>query len=239
MRSTNLAFLTIGMALLAQGAAAQEAGPQRGGDERVGDEALAGGQEGSLQLPTSLQARPLTLPGGVLRWDAGVDVLRVMQVDGTAAGIHLGLGYGITDDFEVGGVLLPLQAFIGSTDGEVGFGDISLYGQYRFVRGDVEVGARLDVTLPTRSWSTLERPVWLGFGIPVLLRLGDVARIDTGVQVAMRLNPEFGSTLNAAGSPLLRTYPLPTRSATGVPFVLTVNATEQIYLGLRTGARHL
>jgi hypothetical protein len=94
------------------------------------------GQEGSLQLPTSLQARPLTLPGGVLRYDAGVDVLRVIQArSATAVGIHLGLGYGITDDLEVGGVLLPLQAFIGSTgSGEVGFGDMSLYGQYRFVQ---------------------------------------------------------------------------------------------------------
>jgi hypothetical protein len=225
------------MAWQLRGAAAQEAGGQRGDGERIGDEAPAAGQEGSSRLPMSLHDRPLTLPAGVLRYDVGVDVFHVSGASASVVGIHLGLGYGITDDLEVGGVLLPLQAFVGpaGSSGDVGFGDMSLYGQYRFVQGDVEVGARMDVLLPTHSRSDDLRPVWIGVGLPVLLRLGDRVRVDTGVQLAMHLNPEFEAALGPVGFPPFRTYPLPMRSASGGPFVLNVNANERIYLGLRTG----
>jgi hypothetical protein len=198
--------------------------------------------EGEARLPVSLQKRPLSLPRRMVRVDTALDVFSwELSLVGTSTrvdeiGFHFGGGYGVTDDFEVGALLVPLQVTAADGDRDVWFGDMVLYGMHRLTRGAVELGARVELSLPTNTgWDPPDRPVVLTLGLPVLVRLGEIARLDTGVQLALVLRPEFESALS--GFPVYppSSYPLPTRSASGVPVVLTVNLDEHVYMGLRTG----
>jgi hypothetical protein len=197
--------------------------------------------EAEARLPVSLQRRPLTLPRRMVRVDTALDVFswefslftttRVNEL-----GFHFGGGYGVTDDLELGALLVPLQVTAVDGDRDVWFGDMVLYGMHRLTRGTVELGARVELALPTNTdWDPPDRPMVLVLGLPLLVRLGDIARLDTGVQFALLLRPEFESALS--GFPVVppSSYPLPTRSSSGVPLVFTVNADEHIYMGLRTG----
>jgi hypothetical protein len=190
------------------------------------------------RFPVPLQQRPLTLPRRMVRVDASVDVYsweffgRVTDV-----GFHLGAGYGVTDDFELGALLIPVQVLNFDGGREVMFGDMQVQGTYRLIRGPVEVGARVELSLPT-SDDYGDRFVSMAFGVPVLVRLGSVARLDTGVQVAVNVHP--GSEVALMGVNIYpdvapMSYPLPMRSNTGIPLILTANLEEHFYVGLRTG----
>jgi hypothetical protein len=190
------------------------------------------------RFPVSIQQRPLTLPRRMLRVDAAVDVYsweffgRVNDV-----GFHLGAGYGVTDDFEVGALLIPVQMLTSGGERHVWFGDMQVHGTYRLTRGPVEVGARVEMSLPT-SDEIGARAVNMAFGVPVLVRLGTAARLDTGVQVAVNVHPwrEVALTgLNIFPELAPVSYPLPMRSNTGIPLILTANVDEHFYVGLRTG----
>lgn len=140
----------------------------------------------------------------------------------------------MTDDLEIGALLLPLQTTVGEGARETWFGDMLLYGMYRLTRGNVEVGARVELSLPTNTEFD-DRFVTMMLGLPVLIRAGQAVRIDTGVQFAMHLHPELGGGMSGFPGQPPTSYPLPTRSTSGVPVVVTVNVAEHLYLGARSG----
>jgi hypothetical protein len=143
-----------------------------------------------MRMPVSYQQRPLTLPRGTLRPEIG-SVLSVERnrPDDDDAWLHFtaGLGVGITNDFELGILVLPLRVAPASRYGSTDPGQPPLvtpwfgherpdvYGRYRFVRGDVELGLDLHFILP------VPEEFHLVMGIPFLFHIADFMRIDTGL----------------------------------------------------------
>jgi hypothetical protein len=241
------AVLLLPSSLMAQGHDVAEPGHGLAPGEPKWVQEAPSGPEESLPGPlqelvqsVALSQRPLTLPRGALRPDVGFDVRRFVVFSPVhIIGITAGAGFGVTDDLEVGGTLVPLYI---DPEGDVGdrayFGNMTLHGMYRFVRGDVEVAARLDVQVPTASDSD-GRNAGLAFGLPVLLRAGRHVRIDTGVQLALlfRSDTRFGSRVTSSLGALWEMHerPLATRSISGIPLIVNVMAGDQAYFGLRTG----
>ncbi len=87
--------------------------------------------------------------------------------------LTVGAGFGVTDELEVGTVLLPVHI---APNGD--FGDIEFYGRYALLQGEVDVGAQLTLALPTNT------RFGIGLGAPVIFRMGPV-RIDTGAELEL------------------------------------------------------
>lgn len=95
----------------------------------------------------------------------------------TFANLSAGAGFGITEDLEVGAAyLLPIQLAP-----EANFLNPRLYGRYRFLRGDVEIGAQLGVTIPFQGDFSFDvaLPVWLHFSPNFVLRTGLIYTVLT------------------------------------------------------------
>ncbi|MDH5676072.1 MAG: hypothetical protein OEZ06_28375 [Myxococcales bacterium] len=132
--------------------------------------------------------RPLTLEGGQGRIDLGPPDYGFMDhgalndgrgfrfgevFDGRGRWSYFGAGgaYGITPQFELGGLLLPLHL---SGDGH--FGDMEVYGRYAFSRGGA-LGLQFTVQLPT------DDTLGVGIGLPAHVRLGGSGRLETGIEL--------------------------------------------------------
>jgi hypothetical protein len=177
-----------------------------------------------LRQPLALSQRPLTLPRGTLRVDGSVDLL------GPLFAMQAGAGFGVTDDLEVGALLVPV--FVNWGFGGGWFSNMVFYGMHRLTQGRVEVAARADVMVPTDP----QEDLWhLTLAVPVLIRAGERVRIDTGVQLAMALASDANPRLAAVDTDLVNEHPLATRGSSGIPLLINVNASDQFYLGLRTG----
>lgn len=134
----------------------------------------------SHRVPTPLARRAMTLPDSTFRLDDGpywplpsglAETTFYDTPDGTETrtSLNLGLGFGITRDFELGAHLVSLQV-----DPESDLADPSVYVLYRFLDGDFELGVYGEVTVP------LERDSTVIGGMPPALHLGDSVRLDTG-----------------------------------------------------------
>ncbi len=127
------------------------------------------------------------------------------RIDDTLLRLTLGAGFGITDQLEVGGTVMPLYI---APDGD--FGDIELYGRYALMQTkSTEVGVQLTVAMPT------DTVLGIGAGAPILLRLGRL-RIDTGVEVEVLFTEDVLVDLD-------------------VPFAVSVNVGDGLFAGLRSG----
>ncbi len=164
--------LTLGLALAAASPAAQAQESSPGGSYSV-----------------SFVERPLTLTSGALRLDADFNISQLsvsalgFSASETFVGLGVGAAYAISSDLEAFAVL-PL-----SLSPEVDLGDPRLGATYRFVRGATELGARVTLSLPVQGDFGVEA------GVPVLLRLGDKARLDTGAFLALDFGDELGKGL--------------------------------------------
>jgi hypothetical protein len=169
-------------------------------------------------LPLPYAQRPLTLTEGTLRGDAAFSIAHISfttinPITGmeetfadTAIALILGAGFGIMDDLEVGATVLPLQL-----DPEVDYLDPSVYGIFRFLRGNVEVGAGLAFVFPVQG----------DFGIvpaiPVDIHIGDNMLLGTGVRL-----------------PILFADPDPIVSLE-IPAEFAINVMPSLFFEARTG----
>ena len=128
-------------------------------------------------------------------------------------GAALSAGYGVTDDFEIDATILPM-----TFAPAVQYGDPSLSGTYRFFNQPaVEIGAFLGITALTHN-DNQRGYVTVTPGIPVLLRLGQSLRVDSGLFVPITFGGN-SSVLLAAIVPVRATYQI----------------TDPLYLGANTG----
>lgn len=184
---------------------------------------VAGSPLGAPALPLAWAERPLTLTGQTIRADGAFALTRaaVVRTD-TSTGfpvpghetylaLHLGAGYGITDDIEVGAEVLPLLL-----SPSVVYDDPSLYALFRFVSGFADLGATVGVRFPVEGVLTFLP------GIPVRLHLSPSVRLDTGALLEIAI----ADRVDADNVPILTPR---------VPVELSVSATPQIFLGAGTG----
>jgi hypothetical protein len=101
----------------------------------------------------------------------------------TYFGIGAGLSYGVTDDVELGALLLPLLLHP-----QVRYGDAEAYGRFRLVSGRFELALQAGAQVPTNTYGGV------AFGVPMLARVGRSARIDFGPELEVMLPRARGGT---------------------------------------------
>ena len=143
------------------------------------------GGRAEAQLPVRYQARPLTLPELTLRPDVGLAFesrARVGEDRLNTLGLDAGFGIGVTDDLELGTLIVPLE--MAPT---FRYDDPAIYGRYRFLTGKLELGAEL------RMWLPFKDDFRLSMGVPLLWHAGRVVRVDSG----FFLLTDFGDRVEA------------------------------------------
>lgn len=175
-------------------------------------------------LPLQLAARPLVNTRGTLTVLASP--INPLMITGGFNSVHFGINssvgsfsadtshilavgasYAPIDNLEVGAIVLPLQL-----SPTFKYGNPALYGVYRLLDGDFELGAGLAAYLPVQSGSDFA----LQLGVPMLYHLSPTMRLDTGVHLQMIFSDPMSNVLN-------------------IPVGLTVNVNDNIFLGARIG----
>ncbi len=206
--------MRFGLALLllalAAPASAQDVPDDLGGADASAD--VADDAElpaGEPRMPQRLATRPITQPRNTLRLSlfmAGWGADTGGFAEDFVVSLQLGGAYGITDDLEIGvgtesmGIAaVGAGAFARSgwrpvgegllsfliLDDDLDFGDIPLYGRYRFFQNDlVEIGGELGLLIPTYSDFAVR------FGVPVRLHFGELFAVDTGLYASMTFGPD-------------------------------------------------
>jgi hypothetical protein len=137
-------------------------------------------------------SRPLVLPEGVLRIDAGprrpytggqlmpagqLQFFINKDYDDTAYLVP-GAGYGVIDKLELGAVW-PLRI-----SPDVDLSDLSVYGKYSLQRGEIEAAGYAEVRIP------IEGKLEIAGGVPVYLHLNNQVRLETGGFIRLRFDDE-------------------------------------------------
>lgn len=177
--------------------------------------AMAGEAAAQTAYPVRLVSRPQTLPAMGLRLDGAFNVLgisacatalgRTTCVSDTATALHLGAGFGVLDQLEVGANVAPLQL-----SPEFAYGNPSVYGRYQFLRGDqLQLSGQVSVTIPVRDGSklgfTVGAPLWFNFTDLLQLQTGvfyNASLTDPyshGLSVPLRLNFNLNDNVHVAG----------------------------------------
>jgi hypothetical protein len=135
--------------------------------------------------------------------------------------VAIGASMGIVENIEVGAVVVPLQVLP-----DVAYGDPSVHGTFRFVKGAFELagyinttfithtGVAPDVTLPVLNQSA---GVLLQPGLVSRIHMGGHGKLDIGATVPIQL----GSAVHDIGL--------------NVPVELAFNLAEFFYLGANSG----
>jgi hypothetical protein len=96
------------------------------------------------------------------------------NLDQQWAWLGIGAAVGVTDEVELGGLLLPFRL---TPDAD--FDDMEGYGRFAFLYGDFEMGFQVTLQLPTQTeWG-------LGLGLPMLAHATEQMRIDTGIELEL------------------------------------------------------
>ncbi len=162
--------------------------------------AAGSARAGNQEYPVSYVERPLTLPKLTLAPQLELDVDRiplsatvgtggaVLKASGTvAAGMQIGAAFGITNDLEVGAIVLPVMftpvgGYGGPFVGEEGtVGEPTIYGTYRFLNREAfDLGVRLRVQflvpISGSGAGAIIEP-----SVPFLLHIGKKLRFDAEV----------------------------------------------------------
>jgi hypothetical protein len=143
----------------------------------------------------------------------------------TRVGVELGARFGVLDDLEVGAVVLPLRF----SSAALAYGNPRVNATFRFLKGDVELGARFDVTVVTEKDVS---GVSAEASVPVVIRLGPSVRLDTGVFLPMGFGTGYslgGVPVGSIGSGSDTTIGLQ------IPVQLACNVSPALHLGAQTG----
>jgi hypothetical protein len=184
--------------------------------------------------PLAYTSRPLTLPKGMLAPEVSANLAHVDNVFLVGAvnvvGLTAGATYGVIDNLNVYATPLTMSIVTSTrTDPTVYYGTLRLGAVYRFLHTEVaDIGAQIEVG-GGATFNTLFATAKL----PVLLRLGHIVRIDTGLAFT-GLFPTDGRPVDAALSSAADA-PLGYGARAGIPVTVSVQATDHFYLGVDTG----
>jgi hypothetical protein len=195
------------------------------------------------EFPVSFVERPLTLPRFTLAPFGEFDVTRLgttttaagggLSSDVVLVGIQLGASFGITDNIEVGAVLLPIQFNNGAGYGGYFLGEEgalaqpSVFATFRFFHQQpIEIGARLLVQFLVPR-SGLGAGALIEPSLPLLVHIGKIGRFDAEVGVPIRV----------VGGTTVGTVTTGTTAEVGldVPLRLAFDIIEPLHIGLNTG----
>jgi hypothetical protein len=204
------------------------------------------------RYPISRALRPLTLPK--LHLAASLDLSSAAWTQGRFTNATVGAALGITDDLTVRAVVAPLQLTSpnAGTFGGVHYGETAgtqgptLTATYRFLRGDVELGAFAGGQVLT-AFNLSGYRLWAG--VPLRAHVSKSVRVDVAPEVTFTHQtneaiPAGGVALNPQGfipvtdigvlSPvaIVRTTD---RYALYVPMDVTWSMTELFHAGMSTG----
>jgi hypothetical protein len=143
-------------------------------------------------------SRPLVLPQGVLRIDAGPrrpysngQLMPAGQLQfflnkdfDDAAYLVPGAGYGVIDKLELGAVW-PLRI---SPDPDLS--DLSVYAKYSLQRGQIEAAGYAELRIP------IEGDLELTGGVPVFLHLSNQVRLETGGFIRLTFGDDTTATFH-------------------------------------------
>ena len=208
-------------AVVAQDEVSSEAPPEGDAVSTPVDSAVVEtANESAFTYPKSYSVRPLTMQKGMIRangifdfWDDGVD---------TVFGMTLGASIGVTDDLELGinnyriGSSLQ-QRYEGLIPviftPSAGFGNMPLYGRYRFVKREkLDFAGDLIFVLPTDTAFALE------VALPFRIKPNDRLSVDTGVEV----RGTFGSSK---------------RADIRIPAIVNYNISDRAFIAGETGVQ--
>jgi hypothetical protein len=174
-----LGILAVGLTIVTTARAARAEEPAR--------------DEDKPRQPVAVAERRLTLPRLTLAPELSVDVSR-LSGEGIGegeieVGAAVGARFGILDDLEIGATVAPIVV-----TPEFAYGSPRLWSTYRFLEGEVEVGASFSIGIITYA-APLSLPplpfqetgVLLQPGMPVRIHIGETARLDVGVYVPIEL----------------------------------------------------
>lgn len=209
------------------------------------------------RLPVSRAARPLTLPK--LYLDASLDLSTTEWPVGRFTDATVGAALGITDDLTVRAVVAPLQLTSPNsrTSGGFHYGETAgtqgptLTATYRFLRGDVELGAFAGGQLLT-AFNLSGYRVWVG--VPLRVHASKSVRLDVApemrfshennesavfVEQGVPFGPQgtvsvgsIGPSVSASPAAVVRSTE---RYALFVPLDVTWSMTELFHAGINTG----
>ena len=227
--------LLMGAPALAQDAPDQESQVPEFGDETTTETQDAPAEEGfftppgkSWAYPTPYTARPLTMQGRMLRGTFRLNFRRAFSFSflggiskKVGVSMDLGAAFAINDDLEVGissyrlGSSPPNFAegflpIVFSPDGD--FGDIPIYGRYRFLNEDnFEMAADLVLRIPTGT------DFGMTIGAPFRYKGLENLAIDTGAEFSFQVtDPDATFSLL-------------------IPVKLTFNITDEVFIHGATG----
>ncbi|MFT7581134.1 MAG: hypothetical protein ACI9MR_002808, partial [Myxococcota bacterium] len=166
----------------------------------VGVPTIAAAQE-TLNIKRS--EHPLTRPEGTITPFGGFGFTIIDGIDDTFINFAAGVEYSITDDFEVGAVVLPL-----ALSPEFDFGNPIVGARYRFLRTAVEVAGGVEFRIPVQDGAD---PA-VAINVPVLFGLS----LTTRLQVTPTLVLNIGDAA--------------TTKALSIPVDFVVNFTDTVFL---------
>jgi hypothetical protein len=205
-RQRKLCFAAICATLLTQGVTSWADNPAT----PAGGSSAAEGGEGGVRLPVSVTERGITNPALILSPVLSLGIVRAEiptalgpTTAATALGIGVGAGFSITDDFGVRATALALGIPI-SPSGSAEYTGPTFGATYRFVKGDFELGAAVDVTINTPSGESAG--VTFVPGIPMRLHLGKPASLDIVPSLAIETGSGLSSALVGMAIPVTFLY---------------------------------
>lgn len=163
----------------------------------------------SRRVGSDYISRPLVLPEGVLRIDAGprrpysggqlmpAGQLQFFVNQDAEDGAYLvpGGAFGVVENLELGGVW-PLRI-----SPDLNLLDLSAYGKYSLQRGHVEVAGFAEIRVP------IEADLELGGGLPVYVHLSNQVRIETGGFIRVTFGDDTTVTLHGPVSVPIQVSP--------------------------------
>jgi hypothetical protein len=175
-------------------------------------------RDGLLSTRRGYAGRPLNARRGVVRLDFGPSDFAYMNSGeinsgrgfqlaagpggGDAFTFGAGIAVGLFDCLELGALVIPLRIVP-----DEAYGDAELYARHRITRW---LSAQLAFQLPS------ETDFGMGIGFPMLFPIGDLVRLDTGIEAELVFADDFRGNLD-------------------IPVALNFNLGERGFAGVRTG----